>query len=310
MCPVPVDLRFDVIDDMVWRKEDNNTVCNAIRDSGRSYLIFVPLYTAVFFIMYFGMTYFAVWWALKAANEKSRAARKHAERHLAERTSAEGTATAQSREPAYDAHARAVQLADDAVATPEAMSNFTTPHFTGSVLMERRIEADLSQLPASLLHRIKTISSYSTLSLRGTTALTSLTVMTTVSVQFLVCLRFLLVPGIGVRGNEWVRWVGALCLVGPGIVPTRDPRNFFGRGYIQVFTASCNTDEIEDKLGMFTAIVLHNGMFLLFAILSCVSMFMTEDTVGYVSGSLCTALLVLMTLTWGVTRAPKGGPEH
>jgi hypothetical protein len=186
------------------------------------------------------------------------------------------------------------------------MDNVTIPHFTGSVLMERRIEADLSQLPASLLRRINTISSYSTLSLRGTTALTSLTVMTTVSVQFLVCLRSLLVPGIGVPGNEWVRWAGALCLVCPGIVPTRDPRNFFGRGYIQVFTASCNTDEIEDKRGRAIAIVFHNGMFLLFAILSCVSMFMTLDTVGYVSGSFCTALLVLMTITWGMTRSPKG----
>jgi cbb3-type cytochrome oxidase subunit 3 len=334
---VPVDLRFDVIDNMVWRKEDNNTVCNAIRDSGRSYLIFVPIYTAVFFVMYFGITYFAVWWSLLNANATSRAARKQAEIQLQELAGRKKTAedlladttakeeaekAVKAREPAYDADAYATQLAQQrerarfdaerlaashvnaAAASKEAMDNFTIPHFTGSVLMERRIEDDLSQLPASLLHRIKTISSYSTLSLRGTTALTSLTVMTTVSVQFLVCLRSLLVPGIGVPGNEWVRWAGALCLVFPGIVPAKDPRERFGRGYIQVFTASCNTDEIEDKRGRAIAIVFHNGMFLVFAILSCVSMFMTLDRVGYYSASLCTTLLVSMAIAWLVTPEP------
>jgi hypothetical protein len=178
---------------------------------------------------------------------------------------------------------------------------FTAPQFTGSVLMERHIADELSQLPASLLRRIDTISSYSSLSLRGTTALTSLTVMTTVSVQFLVCLRFLLVPGIGLPWNGIVRWAGALCLVFPGIVPTVDPRDHFGRGYIQVFTASCNTDSTDWK-GRAMSYIFHSGMFFAFVGASCVSMFMTADMTGCIFGGVCSTFTVMMMVAAAATR--------
>jgi hypothetical protein len=125
--------------------------------------------------------------------------------------------------------------------------------------------------------------------------------MTTVSVQFLVCLRSLLVPGIGVTGNEWVRWAGALCLVFPGIVPTVDPRETFGRGYIQVFTASCNTDT-EYSRGRIEATFCHSVMFFVFVVASCVSMFMTADPIGYGCGSVCSALFVIMIVAGGVSQ--------
>jgi cbb3-type cytochrome oxidase subunit 3 len=330
-------------------EQHNNPVCNAIRDSDRSYLIFVPIHTAIFFVMYFGITYYAVWWALWKANLKAHAAeasRRAADRLLAERqephaasnhdTSADHNGESAHVAQRWAALLKAGQVAtwdersedDDKLAELQQLINkwsvakqldaqvtviapkddqITAPYFTGSVVMERHIEHELNQLPASLLRRINTISSYSTLSLRGTTALTSLTVMTTVSVQFLVCLRFLLVPGIGVPGNEWVRWAGALCLVFPGIVPTKDPRERFGRGYIQVFTANCSTDS-EDWCDKAVANFCHTWMFIVFVVASCVSMFMTADTIGYGCGCVCSVLFLVMIAAGAVSHLCP--PEH
>jgi hypothetical protein len=59
---------------MFYLEQHNNIVCNDIRASGRSWLIFVPVYTAVFFVMYFGITYGAVVWSLWKANEEAHTA--------------------------------------------------------------------------------------------------------------------------------------------------------------------------------------------------------------------------------------------
>jgi hypothetical protein len=128
----------------------NNAVCNAIRDSDRSYLIFVPIYTAIFFVMYFGMTYRVVIWSLWKANEKAHAAeasRRGADRGLCLPQKKKWPRCKGSRAHAGQLHAQVK------TPLPSKMINSRPHTSTGSVLMQRRIEDELSQLPASLLRR-------------------------------------------------------------------------------------------------------------------------------------------------------------